>query len=261
MIDLYSSYRVYFVAATLGAHSNLSTDGFRQKDVRFLLGLFLNWMDSTIKNVDEKIHNTQISRYLDTLLKAGYISKQGRERLPRYRLTRAGLLELVGQLVQVPVHAPLEQFFFMIYFMKTYRARLTELVTAKENRLPRSLQIELESRLDIKELLDQQTRHIKLEISKLEARLQDTKGAAALANQLSKKGAKNEEIIKAVEQLYPYELNSQKSMSDLFREIPASMRSWELNVGNENRANILWTGLRDYLRAYLQILEKMNVIE
>ncbi|MGZ5278780.1 MAG: hypothetical protein ACXWC9_02485, partial [Pseudobdellovibrionaceae bacterium] len=174
MVDLYSVYRLYFVAAILGAHSNFSNEGFRQKDVRFFIGLFFNWMDSTTKGVDDKIHNTQVSRYLEALVSDGYAVKLGRGRTPRYQLTRTGLLEMVGQLGQVPVGAPLERFFFVFYFMRTYGARLTELVAQKENRIPKSFQIELQSLLDTNELLNQQIRYVQLEIRKLEVRLQDT---------------------------------------------------------------------------------------
>jgi hypothetical protein len=258
MTDLFSYCRIYFIAATLGAHSNFLQEGFRQKDVRFLVGLFLNWMEASTKGVDEKIHNTQISRFLDQLLKNGYATKSARGPAPRYQLTRAGLLELVSQLVQVPVPAPFEQFFFVFYFVKNYGSRLTELVAQKENRLPRSLQVELESLLDLKEILDQQIRFVQLEIRKLEERMKETKAAALLASQLSAKGASADEMIRSVEQLFPYEMNSQKKMSDLFREIPPALRIWELTTGNTNRYEILWASQKDSLEGYLKALNQMK---
>ncbi len=258
MTDLFSYCRIYFIAAALGAHSNFLQQGFRQKDVRFLIGLFLNWMDASTKGVDEKIHNTQISRFLDQLLKDGYATKSGRGSVPRYQLTRAGLLELVGQLVHAPVPAPFEQFFFVFYFVKTYGSRLTELVAQKENRLPRSLQVELQSLLDLKEILDQQIRFVQLEIRKLEERMKETKGAAQLASQLSTKGASADEMIRSVEQLFPYEMNSQKKMSDLFREIPPALRIWELTTGNTNRYEILWASQKESLEGYFKVLTQMK---
>ena len=258
MIDIYSSYRTYFVAATLGAHSNFFHEGFRQKDVRFLIGLFLNWMEATTKGIDEQIHNTQVRRYLEQLLNEGYAVRLGRGHAPRYQLTRAGLLEFVSQMVKVPVHAPLEQFFFVFYFVKNYGSRLTELMAQKENKLPRSFQVELESLLDLNEILDQQIRYIELEIRKLEERMKETKGAAQLAAELLAKGVSTDEMIRAVEQFYPYEMNNQKKMSDLFKEIPSSLRAWELTIGNTNRFEILWASQKESLVGYLNVLKQMK---
>ncbi len=257
MVDLFSIYRVYFVAAALGAHSNAPENGFRQKDVRFLLGLFLNWMDATTKGVDETIHNTQISRYLEGLVKSGHASRVGKQRAPSYQLTRTGLLELVSQLTHVPVGSPIEQFFFVYFFARTYGERLKELVAQKENRLPRSFQVELEALLDHRELLEQQIRATQLEIKKLESRIQDTKGAHALAMKLSAQGAKVDELIAAVESRYPYDLNSQKPMSELFREVPPPLRQWELTVGNLHRADFLWSSMKEYLQDYVKTLQRL----
>jgi hypothetical protein len=235
----------------------MDREGFRQKDVRFLLGLFLNWVDSTVKNVEESVHNTQISRYLDGLVRGGFASVKTGAGRKRYQLGRAGMLELVGRITRVPVQAPLEQFFFAHYFVKTYRARLTELVAAKENRLPRSLQLELEALLDPEEMRTQQLRAVQLEIRKLESRIQETLGAAALSAKLEKEGTAVEEMVRAVEQKFPYDLNNAKPMSELFHEVPPHLRGWELTVGNRNRAEILWGPMRDYLRDYAEILKDL----
>lgn len=258
MVDIFSAYNRYFVAGVLGAHSNLGREGFRQKDVRFLIGLFLNWVDATVKGADESIHNTQISRYLDGLVRTGHAALKTKTGKPRYELTRVGLLELVGQLTRVPVNAPLEQFFFVHYFVRNYRERLIELVTAKENRLPRSLQIELEALLDPGEMIAQQIKAVQLEIRKLEVRIQETVGAADLAEKMTKEGRPVGEMVQAVEQRFPYDLNSSKPMSELFHEVPATLRGWELTTGNRNRAEILWAPLRDYLREYLEILKELK---
>ena len=259
MIDLFGSYRVYFVAATLGAHSNLGLEGFRQKDLRFLLGLFLNWVDATTKGVDETIHNTQVARYLDALVRDGHAKKSAKGRSPHYQLTRSGLLELVTQLTKVPVVAPLEQFFFVYYFVRTYGERLVELVAQKENRLPRSFQVELAALLDHTDMIERQIRFVELEIKKLDGRLQDTIGASKAAQELSRKGVGTDAIIKDVAQRFPYELNSQKAMSELMYEIPPQLRLWELTLGNQNRAGFLWAPLQFYLRGYLETLRKLRI--
>lgn len=259
MVDLFSNYRCYFVAATLGAHSNFAVEGFRQKDVRFLLGLFLNWVDSTTKGIDSIVHNTQILRYLENFVRSGYASKMGKGRAPRYQLTRSGLLELVGQLTKASSGAPIEQFFFVYYFVRTYGQRLTDLVAQKENGLPRSFQVELEALLDHEELLNQQIRSIQLEIRKLESRRISTNSVVKLADDLNRQGAKADDIAREAEERYPYDLNSHKSMSELFREIPPALRTWELTVGNRNRSAYLWDPLMAYLESYLRTLQGLRI--
>ncbi len=257
MTDVFSVYRSYFVAASLGAHSNFYKTGFRQKDVRFLLGLFLNWMDSTTKGVDDAIHKTQISRYINALVKDGYAERIGSSSPPRYLLTRTGLLELVRQFTQMPMLTPVELFFFIQVFVRTYGERLKELVALKENRLPRSYQVELEALLDLKELFNQQMRAIQLEIRKLEERIRETKGAQDLANKLVRRQASIEEIVSAVSEQFPYDLNSHKPMNELFHEVPPHLRVWELSIGNKNRAEFLWQPTLEFLKSYLQQLTNL----
>lgn len=254
MIDVFSQYRRFFAAATLGAHSNfLSQGGFRQKDVRFLLMLFLNWMEPSTKGADQKVHNTQLSRYLEDLKSAGFASKRAASgRRPVYQLTRTGLVELIGQLTEVPVPPPFDQFFFVYYFVRNYGARLTEMVAQKESRLPRSFQLELAALLDHHELLEQQIKAVRLDIQKLEARVKETKGAYELARKNQDRGA--DEMIRLVALHYPYDLNSTKPMGELMGEIPAPLRGYEMIEGNHARLKYLWEPQLEYLKGYLASL-------
>jgi hypothetical protein len=64
-----SAYEPYFIAAILAAQFQFQKKGFRQKDVRFLIELFTNWMESTLGEVTLPLQNVQISRYLTHLCK------------------------------------------------------------------------------------------------------------------------------------------------------------------------------------------------
>jgi len=257
MIDIFSSYSVFFAAAAIGAHSNF-VEGFRQRDVRFLLGMFLNWVNSTTKGVDERVHNTQIARFLDGLVSVGHATRKGSGHSRRYQLTRGGLLGLVEQMVSLQMQAPVEHFFFVFYFVKNYGPRLTELSAQKESKLPKSAQIELSALLDSTELLHRQKRAVQLELQKLEGRIFETEGAAKLARDLVGKGRGSDEIVASVEQMFPYDLNSVKPMSELFREVPPALRLWELTSGNDARARLLWRPFKTYLMGYLEVLEDLR---
>ncbi len=258
MVDLFGTYRAFFVAGTLGAHSNFAKAGFRQKDVRFLIGLFLNWVESVSPGADEAIHNTQILRYLEKLKKEGFATRTGQGQSSRYFLTRAGLLELVSQLTRISSKSQFEHFFFVYFFVRTYGERLTELVRQKESRLPRSFEVELSALLDHHELLALQVRAIEIEIKKLESRIAETKAAKKMAEDFSRKGMGADEIVRLVEEQFPYELNSAKPMSDLFREIPPVQRMWELTTGNHNRVQYLLAPLKKDLQGYLETLKGLK---
>jgi hypothetical protein len=258
MMDVFSQLRLYFAAAALAAHSNSQAGGFRQRDLRFMLGLFLNWMDATVKNSDQFIHSNQIKRYLENLVELGHARRTHAGRVPRYELTRSGLVEMVSTLMKVPVTAPIEQFFLVYFFAKTYGGRIGEMVEQKENRLPRAIRVELEALLDVNELVTQQIRYVRRELTKLDERIRETSGAAELASKMSRAGHPAVEIIQSVSSQFPYDLNSQKPMSELFHEVPASLRVWELTVANRARVGILWQPMRDYLTSYLKTLEEMH---
>ena len=86
-------------AAAIAAHARFSSRGFRQKDLRFLLELFWNWVESAMVGPSIAIQNVQIARYLDTLAQEGFAKRLAGGKSPRYRLTRVGLLECLGQIV------------------------------------------------------------------------------------------------------------------------------------------------------------------
>ena len=257
-MDVFRALDVYFTAATLGAHSNFHKDGFRQRDLKFLLGLFLNWMDATAKDLELAVHNTQIARYLDQQVKAGYASRAGTGQNRRYRLTRGGVLASVEKLTVTPVTAPLERFFFIHYFVSNYHGRLKDLAESGGERLPKAFQIELSARLNAGEMLDRQIAFVRTEIQKLEARIKDTKGAAKLARDLTAKGRTPDETAAQVSEMFPYDLNSVKPMKTLMTEIPAHLRVWELTAGNDHRSELLWGPMKNYLLYYLENLNRLK---
>ena len=108
---------IFAAAATIAAHASVYQDGFRQRDVRFLLQLFLNWVERTLGNSPMPISNTQVYRYLEDLVKEGYAKANRRATQPVYRLTRVGLLELVNRIVNKREDNLPDQFFFLCYFL------------------------------------------------------------------------------------------------------------------------------------------------
>jgi len=62
---------VYLEAATLAAHASFIETGFRVRDLRFFTELFRNWSDD-FDPTSVPFQNTQLCRYLDTLVVDGF---------------------------------------------------------------------------------------------------------------------------------------------------------------------------------------------
>ena len=104
---------IFFATATVGAHANASKSGFRQRDVKFLIELFSNWVESSLGTFSIPVQNTQVSRYLSGLADEGYARRISRKGRPTYRLTRIGLIELISRIVERNYISQKEEFFFL----------------------------------------------------------------------------------------------------------------------------------------------------
>lgn len=251
-------YEVFFAAAAIAAHASSPEQGFRQRDVRFLIELFTNWVDMTAASETLILNNTQIQRYLDALCWEGYARKISKEKFPRYRLSRIGLVELLSRLSLRDGPVQPQHFFFIYYFVRNYQSRLIELIKQEGKQFPPAMRIEIESLLDHSRLLREEKKRADIEFRKWEERARDALKSSQLASQLFAKGVPVLEAVEKIEKLYPYELNSQKPLSELIASIPEEMAAWELAPGNKHRVHQLYHPSRDMIAAYRSILLKLE---
>ncbi len=167
--------RTYMLAATITAHACYSTEGFRQRDLKFYLDLFLDWMTSPFIDGLESIHNTQILRFLNYLESEGNIKKSTRQKQPRYKLTRIGLIDSLRLLTEQkhPYHH--EELLFICYFIANYSGKITDLIKAEGLEFPPAMQLEITRLLNYQSL-------VKRQIQKLEKHLETLKNKI-IANQ------------------------------------------------------------------------------
>jgi hypothetical protein len=248
---------IYFQAAALAAYSNYPRAGFRQRDVRFYVDLFLNWTDSTKKVNPVDVHNTQIMRFLKSMQSDGFLKiKAGRR--PIYALTRPGILDLCSELAKTPRTNPVDDFLFALYFVRSYGGRLKDLVVEMDRPFPRSLQIELEAILDWRQMVSRQIQYLDLEIERLKSRIDETQKASALAMKLSKQGEGLVQIATQVSEAHPYELNYYKPMKELLTGLPNEVQIWELTQGNQLRADLLWQSYYDYMIGLKKLIQGLK---
>ena len=255
--SLFDRHHVIAAAAVVGAHAQAGAEFFRQRDVRFLFELFLNWTEHGGGFRDLQVQNTQVARWLDQIAREGFARRVERGKQPRYRLTRVGLLEMLGRMAREPHHDRLERFFFVHFFLATYRDLLTELVRGEGAQFPHAMQVELEELLDTSRLCQRQIEAAERELERLEARIRDSIGSSSLVRKMIRGGSPADEIVRAVEREFPYELNSQKPLSDVAEEMTAERLCWELDTGAIQRSELIFGPAKRSLETYIHSVREV----
>ncbi len=254
---IFRRYEQFVAAGAIAAHATAPVDGFRQRDLRFLIELFSNWVEMSFEGEVLPINNTQVQRYLDDLVEEGFAKRKTIAKRPHYRLSRPGLIDLLGRLIPSSLAIQAEHFFFLYYFLKNYGPLITKLVESEGKQFPLALKHELELLLDIEMLLEQQIRFAELELRRLDERISDSLSGGKLAQKLLKE-KEVDEVALIIEQQYPYELNSQRPLRELIADMPPELAAWELSIGGIERANLLWQPARAVVASYLEQLKTLK---
>lgn len=248
---LLKRYELFVAAAAIAAHANWGAKGFRQRDVRFLIELFTNWVEGSLRGGGIPISNTQVQRYVEDLAQEGLAKAVSRQKQPSYRLTRLGLLELLTRISDRPPGGRAEHFYFLYYFLRNYGPRIVALIVAEGKQFPTAVRLEIEVLLDYRRLLQEEIQRVQRELRKIEERMSDSKNSSQLATKMFAQGADIPEVVTELERKYPYELNSQKPLRELFSDIPGDIAHWELVEGNVKRVVEIWEPARALLKAHL----------
>ncbi|MES2965493.1 MAG: hypothetical protein V4760_16550, partial [Bdellovibrionota bacterium] len=94
-----------------------------------------------------------IQRYLDDLLHSGRGRRLGRKRVPLYRLTRTGVLELLHGVRAEALTCSPETFSFIVHFLRSYRDRILSSVDDLGPSAAHAYKVELDILLDSKTLI------------------------------------------------------------------------------------------------------------
>lgn len=255
--SLFQQFELFVASATIAAHASCDAGGFRQRDVKFLIELFSNWVESGLGGFALPAKNTQVLRYMSALVSEGYARKVSKRGQPCYRLTRTGLLELLMRIVNRNYTGQREHFFFLFYFIRNYKGRILGLVRAEGKQFPPALQLELDALLDESELVRREIKEAERELARIGRRISDAESTSKLMTEGRRKGEALESMVKQVERFYPYELNSQKPLHELISGIPADHRHWELESGNLRRVADIWKPSQRMLQGYYECLQQL----
>jgi hypothetical protein len=249
---------LFYRAAAICAHANYFKSGFRQRDFVFFLDLVLNWA-SLPKEQQVRIHNAQSLRFLAQLVEDGFCKRSNKGKTPHYRLTRLGLLELVTLMVHSSERLNFQEFYFLFYFVSSYRTRIESLIAAEGQQFPVALKLEILGLLNPEELLRAELRKCDQEIEKLEIRIRETQTGTRFYEDKRRQGHSVVDSARLLEERFPYALNSQKPLSKLIGEIPADIAEIELTSSAKRRTEILFQPARQLLLKHRENLRQLTI--
>jgi DNA-binding PadR family transcriptional regulator len=247
-------FNIFYYAAAISVHANAGSKSFRQKDFSFFLDLVSNWacLDSELV-----IHNAQALRFLKKLSEDGFAKKTVRGKTPYYRLTRLGLLELVSLMVHNAEERPAQEFYFLFYFVSSYRSKIESLIAAEGKQFPSALRLEILALLDAEELLRRQIRKCDTDLEKIDSRIRETLAGARLFEEQRRIGKSVVESAEILEKRYPYQLNSLKPLSKLISEIPTDIGETELTINSKRRAEMIFSPKKQFLLRHRENLRQL----
>ena len=243
--------------AVLAAHVSCGGGAFRTRDVSFLYDLFCNWVEFEFTESEVRLQAVQIDRYLDMMIKDGFARRMSRTKeRTGYRLVRIGIIELLSRMVSGTHISRRGLLLFLIYYIKAYGAKLLEVIEREGRSFPSALRIEVEALLNITPILEREKLELLKSIRKIEQRIHQAELASELTKRELKGGMPFELIVMRLEKELPYELNSQKPLSQFIASIPGDIQEWELSSGNLLRAKVLWEPALGVAKWYLDLIQR-----
>ena len=247
---------IFMASATLAAHASFFEEGFRLRDIRFFVELFLNWSED-VGSATHSLQNTQLARFISSLTENGFAKRSSKKSVQLFRLTRLGLLELLNRIIASKNVFHPSTALFRICFIKSYRPRLEALVEREGAHFPHSLRVELASLLDVETLIAHEIARVERALKRAEQRINDALKTSALTKNRLAAGIPFSEVVREVEDRYPYELNTMKPLEELIASIAPDQRQWELEDGNLIRVETIWKPQRALLQTLLGQLRTM----
>lgn len=248
--------RTLLAAALLAAHASYQEQGLRQRDLKFFFELFGAWSREFFHGERIQPNNMQIARVLRRFVAEGLARLSKRTRVPRYKLTRAGVLEATRMLVSEPSPTRIEDALFSLYFLRNYGSKIEDLIRSSAEQFPPSIASEVRALLDLQELKRILSSKLSRQIQQLE---QDTKNchlSTTLGSRVYNESQSLDEVALALQSSYPYHLNAQKPLRELYPELPPEIAKWELLEGPKVRAKEMWDPLLQILRKYRKMIEE-----
>ncbi len=240
----------FIYSALIATYAVSSKNGFKPSQFKFFIGLLSNWMSSFFSEGGIFLQNTQVIRQLDHFVSIGILNKGSGDKKGLYFLSKGGLIDALDEVVTPASVDKLDVFFFKYHFITFYKNIVLDLIKSDRKSFPKTYEIELRHLFDERNLIEGQKEIIQNEIIKLQNRINESQKQSELTKRLHKEGRSITDIINEIEKKYPYELNGQKNMNELFSQLGETIRYQEIMKAPVSRINTLWNPSLKYLHAF-----------
>lgn len=168
-------------------------------------------------------------------------------------------MEHLAHLAHRPHWWPIEEFWFVYYFLESYRDRIESLIAQAGTLYSGSMKLEIHQWLNLPSFVERQGQLLDREIAKLDLRIVDSRKTTELVKRRTAEGKSAEDILEEIQEKVPYQLNNQKPMQDLFKETPDENWLWEMEVGSEKRMTRIFIPFKDRLLHLRSQVTKLKV--
>lgn len=244
-----------FLIALVGVWLNRSEKGFRQKDLRFYFELINDWVDSSHKNKHNKIQNTQIMRFLESLVLRDWLQKKTG---PIYYFRNKNFMPFLKEVFSVNEEDSFEIFLLQVHSATLYSKIIYQLLYRRGIELSYGEKLDLEVLLSSKNLIDIKRSNLLKEVKVLEKRIEDVEKMV----QFSKNKINSYEpmdIAKELEQINPYNLQFYQSMTKTFKDLIPEIAKLELTENSKRRIDTLWIPILNDIKYKISILDQLSL--
>lgn len=247
---------VYLLASIFGAHINNLSRGFTHNSVIFLLNTFRNWSCPGRPDLTEV--NLEIQSLLEELVQNSDAKKLTRKQPFRYKLNHSAIFELCKRVVNKNFAYQKEDFFFIFSYLENYSPRTFELMRSKGNYFPFNTKLEIENLLDLNNFIVTHENNCKKELRTLEERIELSEEIDKFTKPLLKRKLDSSDIIKQVEESYPYALHSTLELANFLEEFTDKQVIWEITHGMRLRRQQIWECEIENINLHLKQLGRLK---
>ena len=246
-------------SAVIGAQIQSGNKGFRQKDVHFLLDLFASWRASpTDPKFKGKVHNTQIQRHLNSMVSDNLLLAGQNNKKPFYRLSRAGILNIIQFMKEQAVNGDFAEYIFVVYLFKGYAQKFLEASVIGQKAEQSSTLESLKDLINLQVLKANKLHQLESEERYWKQRISENEEIVKFVEEQVNAGVEWGKIIQQLDSRFPYELSYRKPLTELLRDTPEGIQKWEILSGNLLRIELIWKSTIAAIETQKKILQRMS---
>lgn len=250
------------LGACLATHLRNPKEGFRQKDLKFLIELMETWRYSKWERYEfPQLHNTQVLRIIRELAERGWLKKTAKKGLSFSKLSRGGLIGASQELRQKSHRSNHGDFLFIHYLFKLYGQRLRQAIELEGEKLTPLALSDIERVFDTSSLLKERASRLQSQMEYWQLRMKEAQEVSQIVDSELKGSRAFESLLLEMDQRYPYELKAKKPLASFLKEVPEELSRFELTQGHQARSRFLWSQYQKDLESQIREITSLGSVK